>query len=83
LQLEYNTLNNYRSPLYQRLDVSAGRRNGFSGLDREWRFFVYNVLMNRNPLYVNADFSDASYTELQVNRNYLAFVPGVCYIIRF
>ena len=83
LQLEYNTLNNYRSPLYQRLDISAGRKNINSSLSSEWRFFIYNVLSNRNPLYVNADFANASYTELVINRNYLAFVPGVSYIIKF
>jgi hypothetical protein len=83
LQLEYNTLNNYRSPIYQRFDFSLGRRSGVSSLDQGWRFYVYNMFMAKNPLYLSADFTDASYTELLVNRNYLAFVPGVAYIIRF
>jgi len=83
LQLEYNELNNYRSPLYQRVDISVVRLKKYYGLGQEWRFYLYNALGGRNPLFVNADFTDNSYTELQVNRNYLAFVPGIAYIIKF
>jgi hypothetical protein len=83
IQLEYNTLNNYRSPVYQRIDLSLVRLKDNYGLGQEWRFYLYNALGNRNPLYVNADFTDNTYTKLVVNRNYLAFVPGVAYIVKF
>lgn len=83
LQLEYNELNNYRSPLYQRVDFSVVRLKNYYGLGQEWRFYLYNALGGRNPLFVNADFTDNSYTQLQVNRNYLAFVPGIAYIVKF
>jgi len=83
LQLEYNELNNYRSPLYQRVDISVVKLKDYYGLGQEWRFYLYNALGSRNPLFVNADFTDNSYTQLQVNRNYLAFVPGIAYIVKF
>ncbi|MFT4599326.1 MAG: hypothetical protein ACI9WM_001579, partial [Arenicella sp.] len=83
LQLEYDELNNYRSPIYQRVDISIVKLKKYYGLGQEWRFYVYNALGGRNPLFVNADFTDNSYTELQVNRNYLAFVPGIAYIVKF
>jgi hypothetical protein len=83
LQLEYDELNNYRSPIYQRVDISIVKLKKYYGLGQEWRFYVYNALGGRNPLFVNADFTDNSYTQLQVNRNYLAFVPGIAYIVKF
>lgn len=83
LQLEYNTLNNYRSPMYQRLDISVIRIKDLIGAEQQWKFYLYNALGNRNPLNINALFEDASFTELQINRNYIAFVPGIAYILRF
>ena len=83
LQLEYNTLNNYRSPFYQRVDISVTRIKDLSGIEQLWKFYLYNAFGSRNPLYINADFEDASYRKLNINRNYLAFVPGVAYIIKF
>ncbi|MDC1395520.1 TonB-dependent receptor [Bacteroidia bacterium] len=83
LQLEYNTLNNYRSPLYQRVDLSLVRLRDAYGLGQEWRFYVYNAFGNRNPMNVFAEFENSSYTQLNVNRNYLAFVPGIAYVVKF
>jgi hypothetical protein len=83
LQLEYNTLNNYRSPMYQRLDISVIRIRDIIGAEQQWKFYLYNALGNRNPLNINALFEDSSLTELQINRNYIAFIPGVAYIVRF
>ncbi|MGB1039230.1 MAG: hypothetical protein ACPGYY_11350, partial [Bacteroidia bacterium] len=82
-QLEYNTLNNYRSPLYQRLDISFVRLKDNYDLGQEWRFYLYNALNSKNPIYVSADFEDGSYTSLEVNRSSLAIVPGIAYVIKF
>ena len=81
--LEYNSLNNYRSPMYKRVDVSLIRKKDNYGIDQEWRFYLYNALGSINPINVNPDFEDNSYTNLTVSRNYLAFLPGVAYIVKF
>ncbi|MFB1003653.1 MAG: hypothetical protein QMC70_05905, partial [Bacteroidia bacterium] len=84
IQLQYNTLNNYRSPLYTRLDLSLVRLKSNFGLDQEWRFYLYNALGSRNPLNISADFEgNSNFNVLQVNRAYLAYVPGVAYIVKF
>jgi len=84
IQLQYNTLNNYRSPSYTRLDLSLVRIKGNFGLDQEWRFYLYNALGSRNPLNIAADFEgNSSFNVLSVNRAYLAYVPGVAYIVKF
>lgn len=82
-QLEYNTLNNYRSNVYQRFDVSVIRLKNTYGLEQEWRFYLYNALGNINPLSVAAVFDSANFSKLVVDRAYLAFVPGVAYIVKF
>lgn len=81
--LEYNALNNYRSPMYQRFDLSLIRNKNIQGPDQQWRFYMYNVFGNRNPIALSADFMDNSFTSLTVNRAYLAFVPGIAYIVKF
>lgn len=83
LQLEYNSLNNYRSPLYQRVDISVTRVKDLGYVEQQWKFYLYNALGNRNPLNISADFEDASFTSLEVNRTYLAFVPGIAYLLKF
>jgi len=83
LQLEYNTLNNYRSNVYQRFDISVMKAKYTGGLDQEWRFYIYNMLGSRNPLNISPDFENAGLSNLVVNRVYLAFVPGIAYIVKF
>ena len=84
IQLQYNTLNNYRSPFYTRLDLSLVRLKSNYGLDQEWRFYLYNALGSRNPLNISAYFEgNSNFNVLQVNRAYLAYIPGVAYIVKF
>ena len=83
LQLEYNTLNNYRSPFYQRVDLSVTRIKDLGEIEQLWKFYLYNAFGSRNPIYINADFEDSSFRQLSINRNYLAFVPGISYVLRF
>jgi hypothetical protein len=84
IQLQYNTLNNYRSPMYTRLDISLMRLKNSYGLDQEWRFYLYNTLGSRNPLNIGVDFDgNSNFSALQVDRAYLAYIPGVAYIVKF
>ncbi len=83
LQLQYNTLNNYRSSFYQRLDISVLKLRDGYGTEQQWKIYVYNLLGARNPLNINAVFEDSSLTQLNIERNYLAFVPGIAYVIKF
>jgi hypothetical protein len=82
-QLEYNALNNYRSNTYQRFDISVIRLNNTYGLEQEWRFYLYNALGNKNPLNVAAVFDNANFSQVQIDRAYLAYVPGIAYIVKF
>lgn len=83
-QLEYNTLNNYRSPLYTRIDLSLVRLKPNYGLNQEWRFYLFNALGNRNPLNISVDFDgNSNFKALPINRAYLAYVPGIAYIVKF
>jgi hypothetical protein len=83
LQLEYNTLNNYRSPLYHRLDLTVTRIKDFGSYEQHWKFYLYNATGARNPIFINADFANGSFTNLSVNRQFIAFVPGISYSIKF
>ncbi len=83
VQLQYNELNNYRSPAYQRLDLSLVRKKSTIGPEQQWKFYLYNALGTRNPININPTFPDGGVTQLVVERSYLAFVPGVAYIIKF
>lgn len=84
IQLQYNTLNNHRSPMYTRLDISLMRLKNSYGLDQEWRFYLYNALGSRNPLNIGVDFDgNSNFSALQVDRAYLAYIPGVAYIVKF
>ncbi len=82
IQLEYNTLNNYRSPVYHRIDFSFIRIKDLIGPEQQWKFYLYNAYGARNPSNINAQF-EGGLNGLQIERNYLAYVPGVAYILKF
>ena len=83
LQLEYNSINNYRSPFYHRLDLSILKMSEQSYLDQTWKFYIYNLYGTRNPLDINARFDDSSLTDMELVRSYLLPVPGISYIVKF
>ena len=83
IQLEYSGLNNYRSQPYYRMDISLTRQNPRSSYERIWRFYVYNVIGARNPINIAPVFENNIYTNITVERTYLAFVPGVSFTIKF
>ena len=89
LQLEYSSFNNYRSPFYHRFDLSIIKKSENSFTDQTWKFYVYNAMNVKNPLWLSADFEDASLTNLSIQRTVpvfqqgLALIPGIAYVIRF
>jgi hypothetical protein len=82
-QLQYDELNNYRSPAYQRLDISVVRNKNYFLPEQQWKFYLYNVLGTRNPININPTFPNGGLTSLVIERTYIAFVPGVAYIVKF
>lgn len=85
--IAYSKRNEYRMPLYHRLDISANlnkqKRCGIA----TWSFGVYNVYARQNPLYIYADNETDEY--LGSSRYFLkkvsvlTIVPTISYIFRF
>lgn len=85
--IAYSKRNEYRMPLYHRLDISANlnkqKRHGIA----TWSFGVYNVYARQNPLYIYADSETDEY--LGSSRYFLkkvsvlTIVPTISYIFRF
>ena len=83
----YSKRNEYRMPLYHRLDVSANyhkrRRRGTA----TWSFGVYNLYARQNPLYIYADSEGNDWSG--ENRHFLkkvsalTIVPTISYTFRF
>lgn len=83
----YSKRNEYRMPLYHRLDVSANyhkqRRCGMA----TWSFGVYNLYARQNPFYIyagnegDAYFGDGRYYLKKVS--ILTIVPTISYTFRF
>lgn len=81
-----NTRNNFRIPVYHRLDFSAtlqGKKNEERRWQSEWVFSVYNVYSRRNPFNIFFRQGMAGNTEavrLSVIGN---FIPSVSYNFKF
>lgn len=83
----YSKRNEYRMPLYHRLDISANlhrpKRHGMA----TWTFGVYNIYARQNPLYIYADSENSEW--LSENRYFikkvsaLTIVPTISYTFRF
>ena len=83
----YSKRNEYRMPLYHRLDISANlhrpKRRGLA----TWTFGVYNIYARQNPLYIYADSEKGQWFE--ADRYYmkkvsvLTIVPTISYTFRF
>lgn len=91
-QNAYNTRNNYRIPLYHRLDISAtlqGKRFKKNGKARKnedyWVFSVYNLYNNRNPFSVNfrPDPQNEALTQAIRFSVIGSFIPSVSYNFKF
>lgn len=82
IQLDYSSINNYRSQNYQRLDLSVSKSLRNSQFDNKLRLYLYNVLNTRNPLDLVPEF-EQNLSTFNVRRVYVSVVPGISYSIKF
>lgn len=78
--LETNTLNNYRSPNFSRLDINVSW-NRMSGI---YRIGIYNVLASKNTADVYPEFNAVRFTNVKLYRDYyFIFTPMISYSLEF
>ena len=82
VQLEYSSINNYRSDNYQRLDLVLSKVRASRGMNHRWKIHVFNTLGAKNPLSITGRFEDGL-TTFKVNRTFVTVVPGFTYSINF
>lgn len=83
----YSKRNEYRMPLYHRLDVSANlnrpKRRGMA----TWTFGVYNLYARQNPLYIYADSDKKDWIDepryFLKKVSMFTIVPTISYTFRF
>lgn len=89
----YGDRNNFRTPAYNRVDLSATKSwQTYRGSPVSLSVGVYNVLLKRNPYYIQPQFggslqrdpADGSYSLLSVDprivqKSFLNFLPYVSY----
>ncbi len=89
LVTDYSKLNAYRTPSYQRLDISATYtpqhkvKRKFEG---SWNFSIYNVYNHKNPYFMYVDIQGSAQTGIhpKVYEVYiLPFLPSVTYNFKF
>lgn len=83
-----NGRNNYRIPVYHRLDLAAtlqGRRRPSKRKDDNWVFSVYNVYARKNPfsVYFQANADNARVTEAIRYSVFATLIPSVTYNFKF
>lgn len=88
--LDYSSLNNYKGPFFQRLDLGCliDRNRYSSVMDHRLLITLYNALLARNPYTIYTDFQPSSTTGGQgsykvVKRSVPVFIPGLTYILKF
>jgi hypothetical protein len=88
--LDYSSLNNYKGPFFQRLDLGCiFERNNTNRIFEQQAFLtLYNVLLARNPIQIYAEFAPnktnpANGTYKLMKTSIPFFIPGLTYIIRF
>jgi hypothetical protein len=88
--LDYRSLNNYKGPFFQRLDLGCiFERNNTNRIFEQQAFLtLYNVLLARNPIQIYAEFAPnktnpANGTYKLMKTSIPFFIPGLTYIIRF
>jgi hypothetical protein len=85
----YGSKNQFRMPLYHRLDVSARATFQTKRLEHTFNVGVYNAYNRRNPLYYNVRTRlETQGEELKERKEYvqvwlLPILPSVSYGIRF
>ena len=83
----YSKRNEYRMPLYHRLDISANLHRPKPRGMATWTFGVYNIYARQNPLYIYADceVNDwlGEYRYFMKKVSALTIVPTISYTFRF
>ncbi|MFD2573723.1 carboxypeptidase-like regulatory domain-containing protein [Spirosoma soli] len=83
-----NGRNNYRIPMYHRLDLAAtlqGRRRPNKRKEDNWVFSVYNVYARKNPfsVYFQANEDNPRITEAIRYSVFATLIPSVTYNFKF
>lgn len=87
--LDYTSLNNYKGPFFQRLDLGCllNKSRPHHIFDHQLFITLYNSLLARNPISIYADYvpsstpGKGSYKVLKTSVP--IFIPGVSYILKF
>ncbi len=88
--LDYSSLNNYKGPFFQRLDLGClfERNNSNRIFEQQAYLTLYNALLAKNPMQIYAVYTaNASkpgtglYKLKKLSIPY--FIPGISYILRF
>jgi hypothetical protein len=85
LVYDFSNINNYRLPLYQRIDVGFTKEIKPEEHFETREFFgihVYNLMGMSNPVNAQFQFDDAGQIKL-IGTSYFTFVPSVFYRIEF
>ncbi len=78
----YPTINNWRLPVYHRLDLSVGFKKEKKHGRRTWAFSLYNVYGRNNPYMVNFG-TDEQGKLLLKNTTFFKFLPSISYRYEF
>lgn len=88
--LNYGEKNEFRMPIYHRLDISANFKFSSKQFSHLLTVGAFNVYDRRNPLYYNLrrDFSNNENYELIENKEFvevwlLPFLPSLSYTLKF
>jgi hypothetical protein len=85
LVYDFSNINNYRLPLYQRIDVGFTKEIKPEEHFETREFFgihVYNLMGMSNPVNAQFQFDDAGQIKL-IGTSYFTFVPSAFYRIEF
>jgi len=88
--LDYRTLNNYKGPFFQRLDLGCiFVRSHYSNADDHQLYLtLFNALLAKNPINIYTDYvpsgsgsGTGSYKVYSTSAPF--FIPGITYILKF
>ncbi len=81
-EVNYTGLNNYRLPVYHRLDISIDFKKQTKKYFRTWSISIYNVYNRQNPYFLY--FERDKYNKLKLYKFTLfPIIPSVSYSLKF
>lgn len=76
----YNGINNYRLPLYHRLDISIARKGKTrKGNNKQLEINIYNVYARQNPIFIHYDVN----TGKVYQKSLFTIIPTISYSVEF